>query len=84
MKLIGYSVISVIVFVSVNVLSSIIGGFIGSGPYETGLVVNAISFLCAIVVICTMIIVDALEKMTPNYKNQIGESYINNKSKSSI
>ncbi|WP_290445907.1 hypothetical protein [Clostridium estertheticum] len=40
------------------------GGTLGSGPSEAGLVVNAISVLCVIVVICTAIIVDVIKSNT--------------------
>ena len=57
-----YLLIGFITFWVVDLLSIGIGSAIGSGPYEVGLVVAAISILSAIVVVCTLIIVDELKK----------------------
>ena len=61
MKYVGYILIGfffwIVEFLSINV-----GTAIGPGSGEIGLVVSAISMLCAIVVICTLIIVDTINK----------------------
>ena len=61
MKYFGYFVLGFIVFWIVEFLAVNIGSALGSGPGEIGLVVSAISLLCAIVVICTAIIVDTIK-----------------------
>ncbi|QGU94335.1 hypothetical protein GOM49_03735 [Clostridium bovifaecis] len=61
MKYFGYFVIGFLVFWTVEILSVNIGSAIGLGPGEIGLVVSAISLLCAIIVICTIIIVKAIK-----------------------
>lgn len=62
MKLAMYIIIGIGIFTIVNFLSTLIGGFIGTGPYEVGLIVNAISILCSIVVICTIVIVNTIKQ----------------------
>ncbi|MBS4539183.1 hypothetical protein GOQ27_11970 [Clostridium sp. D2Q-11] len=62
MKFIAYVIIGFIIFIIVNFLSINIGSIIGVGSYESGIVVSAISFLCSIVVICTLVIIDAIKK----------------------
>lgn len=61
MKYVSYIFIGFLVFWIVEFLSINVGGAIGSGPGEIGLVVSAISILCTIVVICTLIIVDTIK-----------------------
>ncbi len=56
-----YIIVGIIVFGSVEFLSINIGGLIGSGPNEIGIVVSALSILCSIIVLCTIIIVDAIK-----------------------
>ncbi|QZY53773.1 hypothetical protein [Crassaminicella profunda] len=57
----SYIIIGLLVFLSVEFLSINVGNAIGSGPGEIGIVVSAISILCSIVVICTLIIVDTIK-----------------------
>ncbi|MBU3146328.1 hypothetical protein [Clostridium sp. CF012] len=64
MKIFGYLVLGFIVFGIVEFLSVNVGSALGSGPSEAGVVVSVISLLCAIVVICTTIIVDAINSNT--------------------
>ncbi len=45
-------------FLAINV-----GNAIGAGPYDIGIVVAAISLLNATLVICTLIIVDAIKNI---------------------
>jgi hypothetical protein len=54
-------VIGIIVFLSVDFLSTNIATAIGAGPNQIGIVSTAISIQCAIVVICTMVIVDVIK-----------------------
>ena len=61
MKYIGYLILGIIVFWTVEFISIGIGSALGSGPSEAGIIVSAISVLCAIMIICTMIIVDAIK-----------------------
>ena len=63
MKYSGYTIIGFIVFWIVEFLAVTIGSALGSGPGEIGLVVSAISILSAIVVTCTLIIVDAIKNI---------------------
>ncbi|MBU3102286.1 MULTISPECIES: hypothetical protein [Clostridium] len=64
MKFFSYLLLGVIVFGVAEFLSIMIGSALGSGTAEIGLVVSAISMLCATVVICTAIIVDAIRSNT--------------------
>ncbi|MDF2614826.1 MAG: hypothetical protein K0S71_2612 [Clostridia bacterium] len=66
MKYIGYIFIGFFVFWIVEFLSINVGTAIGAGPGEIGLAVSAISILCAIVVICTLIIVDTIKSNNHN------------------
>lgn len=66
MKYFGYIVLGFIVFWIAEFLSINVGSALGSGPGEIGLVVTAISLLCAVLVICTAVIVDTI-------KNNISE-----------
>jgi hypothetical protein len=59
---IGHLIIGFIVFVIAEFISINVGGLLGSGPAEAGIIVSAISVLCAIVIVCTLIIVEAIEK----------------------
>jgi hypothetical protein len=52
---IGHFIIGLIVFVIVEFISVSVGSFLGSGPAEAGIIVSAISVLCAIVIVCTLI-----------------------------
>ncbi len=57
-----YLLIGFITFCIVDLLAIGAGSAIGSGPYEIRIVVAAISILSAIVVVCTLIIVDEIKK----------------------
>jgi len=59
-----YLLIGFIAFWIVELLAIGIGSAIGSGPNQIGLVVAAISILSAIVIVCTLIIVDEIKKHT--------------------
>lgn len=59
---IGHLILGFIVFVIVEFVSINVGSFLGSGPAEAGIIVSAISLLCSIVIICTLIIVETIEK----------------------
>ncbi len=61
MKYAGYLLIGFVVFWLVMFLSTSIAYMIGAGPGEIGVVVAAVSMLCAIVVICTWILVDTIK-----------------------
>ncbi|WP_209460570.1 hypothetical protein [Youngiibacter multivorans] len=61
MKYFVYSVLGVIVFLAVLFISTYVGSAMGPGPYDVGFVVISISMLCSIIVVCTMIIVDAIK-----------------------
>ncbi|MHB8125690.1 MAG: hypothetical protein ACYDEJ_08640 [Desulfitobacteriaceae bacterium] len=61
MKYVGNIVIGFIVYFVIQVLTMLIGSALGPGPYEVGYVVTSISLLCAIVVVCTLIIVDTIK-----------------------
>lgn len=62
MIVIGYIAIGIIVFLSVEFLSINIATAIGAGPNQIGIVSTAISIQCAIIVLCTLAIVDAIKK----------------------
>ena len=55
--LVGFITFWIVEFLAINV-----GSAIGAGTHEIGLIVTAISILCAIVVVCTCIIVDEIKK----------------------
>jgi hypothetical protein len=61
MKYVGYIVIGFIVYFGIEVLAMLGGGILGPGTYEVGYVVTSISLLCAVVVICTLIIVNTIK-----------------------
>ncbi|MTI48928.1 hypothetical protein [Sporosalibacterium faouarense] len=61
MKYVSYILIGFLIFWIVEFLSINVGTAIGSGPGEIGVVVSAIALLCSTVVICTLIIVDAIK-----------------------
>lgn len=61
MKYLGYFILGIIVYWTVNFISIGLGSALGSGASEAGIIVSAISVLCAIMIICTMIIVDAIK-----------------------
>jgi hypothetical protein len=61
MKYFGYIVLGIIVFWAVELISIGVGSSLGSGPAEAGIIVSAISALSGIVIICTLIIVDAIK-----------------------
>lgn len=63
MKYFGYAILGFIVFWIVLFLSVNVGTAIGSGPGEIGLVVSSISMLSAIVVVCTLLVVDAIKSI---------------------
>lgn len=50
------------VFVSVVILTLTFGNLMGPGAYETGYIFVAIALLCAVVVICTLYIVEAIRQ----------------------
>jgi len=58
-----YFIIGFIVFWAVEFISVNVGSALGSGPAEAGIIVSAISVLCAMIVICTSIIVDTIKKI---------------------
>lgn len=62
MKYVGYIFIGFIVCFIMEILIMFIGGALGSGANEIGYVVIGISLLCAIMVICTLVIVDTITK----------------------
>jgi len=61
MKYIGYLILGIIVFGIVEFISIGVRNALGSGPTEAGIIVSAISLLSAIMIICTLIIVDAIK-----------------------
>ena len=61
MKYFAYSILGLFVFLSVLFISTYVGSTMGPGPYDVGFVVSSISILCSVMVICTMIIVDAIK-----------------------
>ncbi len=61
MKYIYYLLKGFLVFFVVTFLSVNMGYLIGPGPSEAGLIVSAISILSAIVVVCTLIIIDTIK-----------------------
>lgn len=61
MKYFVYAVIGFIVFWVVEFLSVSVGSALGSGAYEIGLIGTAISLQSSILVICTLVIVDAIK-----------------------
>ena len=63
LKYVGYIFIGFLVFWIVEFLSINVGTALGSGPGDIGLVVSAISILCALVVTCTLIIVDTIKNI---------------------
>lgn len=63
MKYVGYTFIGYLVFWTVESLSIYISHSNGAGPGDIGIVSSAISILCSIVVICTLIIVDAIKNI---------------------
>lgn len=52
----GFLVFMIVLFLSINIAQ-----LIGPGPGDIGMVVTAIAMLCAIIVICTFIIVDSIK-----------------------
>lgn len=60
MKYILFIIIGFIIFGLVEVISINVGYAIGAGPADIGIVVTAIAILCAIIVICTCVIVDVI------------------------
>lgn len=61
MKYIIYFIKGVLVFFIVEIFSVNIGYLLGAGTSEIGLIVCAISMLSAIVVVCTLIIIDVIK-----------------------
>ncbi|MGB4588831.1 MAG: hypothetical protein WBI17_06280 [Clostridiaceae bacterium] len=61
MKYLGYLILGIIIFGAVEFVSIGVGQTLGSGPAEAGIIVSSISALSAIVVICTMILVDTIK-----------------------
>ena len=61
MKYIGYIFVGFLIFLIVECLSINVGSAIGAGPGEIGLVVTAISILCSVIVLCTLVIVDTIK-----------------------
>jgi cation transporter-like permease len=60
MKYVGYAICGFIVFWVVEFLAINVAEAIGSGPGQIGVVVTAIAVMCSIIVICTFVIVDAI------------------------
>lgn len=63
MKYAKYVILGFIVFWSFEILSVYIGEALGPGPFGIGVVVSAISMLSSIVVVCTIIVVDAIKSI---------------------
>lgn len=61
MKYIGYIILGILVFGTVEFISIVVGSSLGSGPSDVGIIVSAISVLGSIITICTLIIVDAIK-----------------------
>ena len=65
MKIILYALTGFVVFWLSMFLAISIGQVLGAGPFEAGLIVAAISVLTATMVVCTMVIVDAIKSIKP-------------------
>ena len=65
MKIMLYAVTGFIVFWLAKFLAVSIGQALGPGPFEAGLIVAAISILTATIVVCAMVIVDAIKRIKP-------------------
>lgn len=63
MLFIAYAFICFILFWIIEFLALNIGGLIGAGPYDAGLVVSAISILCIVVIVCTGLIINTINKI---------------------
>lgn len=61
MKYLSYFAIGFLVFYLVDVFSISFGKALGAGPVEIGIIVSSISMLSGILVICTLIITDAIK-----------------------
>ena len=70
MTFIMYLIIGFIVFILTNFFSINFAQAVGAGPGDIGVVVGAISVLCSIVVVCTMIIVDAIKSNDDNMEQK--------------
>ncbi|WP_291562136.1 MULTISPECIES: hypothetical protein [unclassified Clostridium] len=57
-----YLLVGFITFFIVEFLATNVGSALGAGVHEAGIIVTAISILCAIIVVCTFIIVDEIKK----------------------
>jgi len=57
-------IIGLIVFFIVEILALSIGDLIGAGTTEIGYVVCAIALLAGVIVVCTLGIIDAINKKT--------------------
>lgn len=64
MDYIVYIIAGIMTFYMVNLLSINIGYSLGAGPYDAGLIVTAISMLSAIVVVCTLVIVNTIKNLS--------------------
>ncbi|MCT4661390.1 MAG: hypothetical protein N4A40_05955 [Tissierellales bacterium] len=62
MKTLGKIAVGIIAFMLAEFLSINVGTMIGSGAYEIGLIVTSLSILTAVVIVCTMIIVDTIKE----------------------
>lgn len=60
MKVIAYVIVGVAVFILTNFIAINYAQMVGAGPGEIGIVVSAIAVLCSILVICTIVIVEAI------------------------
>ncbi len=69
MDYLTYILAGIVTFFVVELLSVNIGYSLGAGPYDAGLVVAATSFLCAIVVVCTLVIVNTIKNCTGTGKD---------------
>lgn len=63
MLYLAYAFICFIIFWVIEFLAINVGTYIGAGPYDIGIVVTAISILCIVIIVCTGVIVDAINKI---------------------
>lgn len=66
MKGVGFTLVGFFVAFFVFYLSSTIGSAMGPGPNGIGYVLVALSLLCAVIVICTLLIVDTIIQNSNN------------------
>lgn len=63
MLFLAYAFICFILFGVILFLTMAIGGSMGAGPYEVGYVVVAIDILCIVIIVCTGILVNTIDKI---------------------